>query len=309
MNSIYKLETAEELLKRNIKKPVFVIDKILPAGVTILSSRPKVGKSFLALQLSQYISKGESIFEKYKSHPQNCLFLSYEDSDARLQDRLSKMNYAPNLDSDSHKLFIKTNFSGLDSYGLVELQLIVKEYKIGFIVVDTLAKAVHFKETKGNAYFDEYRKMGVLQKFASENNVSMLFVHHNRKQESMYSVDSVLGTSGISGGCDNIWIMNKVNTRVKLDIYGKDIFESHLWLVFDNDNEHWGLIGEAPAATLTPERQEIYDLLKSADNPVRTGEIAAAVCKKTNNVSTLLKGMVNEGVVANPKTGYYTVAE
>jgi len=239
-----KLKTANELLDKNIPKTEWIIEDLLPAGLTVLSSRPKVGKSFLAFQIAKNVKSDEYFFNKYKTCPGNSLFLSFEDSELRLQQRLKKMNGNINFTANGFELYIETDFGELDANNLGLLSYFISEYKLKFIVIDTLAKAVRFPDTRGNAYYEEYRIMGELQKFALQYGVGLMLIHHNRKQGSLYSVDSILGTSGISGGADTLWIMNKIGEQIRLDIFGKDVDSKTLWLKFEKANFKWQLLSD-----------------------------------------------------------------
>ena len=52
---------SKSLLALECEPPKFIISRILPTGLSILSDSPKVGKSWLALWLSNQISKGEPV--------------------------------------------------------------------------------------------------------------------------------------------------------------------------------------------------------------------------------------------------------
>ena len=148
--------------------------------------------------------------------------------------------------------------------------------------------------------------MGELQKFALQYGVGLMVIHHNRKQGAVYSVDSILGTSGISGGADTLWIMNKIGEQIRLDIFGKDVDSKTLWLKFAKVNFTWQLLNEGEQINTTPERMQILTLLSSENRLWQTGEMPNVLDKKKNTVSTLLKRMVNEGHLVNPKTGFYS---
>jgi DNA-binding transcriptional ArsR family regulator len=62
-----------------------------------------------------------------------------------------------------------------------------------------------------------------------------------------------------------------------------------------------------PSLNLTPEREEILELLKADQREMNSGEIAQTLGKEQSNVSHLLKGLKGDGLICNPKFGYYQI--
>ena len=87
-----KLKTAEALMLKDIPEPkvyVGVGDElpILVEGTCILSAKPKLGKSWLALALCLAVANGED-FLGYKTKKCSSLYLDLETSEALQQKRL-----------------------------------------------------------------------------------------------------------------------------------------------------------------------------------------------------------------------------
>ena len=76
-------------------KPIeFVIDGLIAQGLYILAGAPKVGKSWLALDMCLSIAKGEKILG-LKTSQGTALYLCLEDSYARIQYRLYELTDEP----------------------------------------------------------------------------------------------------------------------------------------------------------------------------------------------------------------------
>ena len=69
----------------------WVIPDLITEGLTILAGRPKVGKSWLALNWSVAVATGGIALDKFKVEQAEVLFLALEDSRRRLQERLRKI--------------------------------------------------------------------------------------------------------------------------------------------------------------------------------------------------------------------------
>ena len=53
----------ETLMDTRLEPTKFCIDTLLPQGITILGGAPKIGKSWLVLDLCIRIAKGESVWD------------------------------------------------------------------------------------------------------------------------------------------------------------------------------------------------------------------------------------------------------
>ena len=87
-----KLDTVSATDLQNTDFPPlrFIIEDLLAAGLNILASPPKYGKSWMMMDLCIAVASGE----KFLGFPTNrceCLYLSLEDSLRRLKNRLEKL--------------------------------------------------------------------------------------------------------------------------------------------------------------------------------------------------------------------------
>ena len=88
LNPIPQLETvtAKDLLTRPIQPLGFTIDDILPHGLFILAGSPKVGKSWLALDMCSAVAAGGNLWQ-YSAAQGDVLYLALKDKHKRLQER------------------------------------------------------------------------------------------------------------------------------------------------------------------------------------------------------------------------------
>lgn len=77
----------ETLMDARLAPTKFCVDTLLPQGLSILAGAPKLGKSWLVLDLCVKVAKGES-FLGQKTHKGTTLYLCLEDSLRRIQERL-----------------------------------------------------------------------------------------------------------------------------------------------------------------------------------------------------------------------------
>ena len=82
--------TAAELMKLEFPPPQWLVEGLLPEGLTVLSGAPKIGKSWLSLQIALSITTASPLFGRAPASEKNVLLLALEDNERRLQERISK---------------------------------------------------------------------------------------------------------------------------------------------------------------------------------------------------------------------------
>lgn len=94
-----KLYSCEYVMETQFRKSSFIVDKLLYPGLYVLAGAPKVGKSWLALELCLSVAHGEQ-FLKHETNCGHVLYLALEDSLLRLQNRVYEYTDKPadNLD-------------------------------------------------------------------------------------------------------------------------------------------------------------------------------------------------------------------
>lgn len=104
---------AETLLPTPMSKTMFIIDGLIPQGVSVISGASKIGKSWLMLWLGLQISQGLPVWGM-KTKQCDVLYLSLEDTHRRIKDRLY------NLTDDAPRNLHFAVMCGLIGSGLEE---------------------------------------------------------------------------------------------------------------------------------------------------------------------------------------------
>ena len=133
--------SADALKSRQFGPLQFIVEGLIPVGLTILAGAPKARKSWLALDIALSVARGVACLDARK-HP--CpkgavLYLALEDSERRLQDRIAQMlgqgSVWPN------NLFFETSWPRLDADGLPRLRdWIEATPEARLIVIDVFQK-------------------------------------------------------------------------------------------------------------------------------------------------------------------------
>jgi len=223
----------------DVMPPKFIVSEIMPVGLHILAGSPKVGKSWLVLWLCNQIAKGEKVWE-YDSLQSNVLYLSLEDTYARLHHRLSSITEqsTENVNLAIESFSIETGFiSQLDNY-------MDDNPFTNLIAIDT------FQLIRGGedriSYANDYNEISKLKKFADKHNIAVLLVHHLRKMQDSDPVNMISGSTGVTGCSDNIYVLAKdkrLDNTATLSITGRDVPDMAFKLELDRETNIWKFIG------------------------------------------------------------------
>lgn len=84
-DNMKKLETksCEEIMSTAYKPLAYCVDGLLTQGLYLLAGAPKVGKSWLALDICMSVAKGEDVL-KHRTNIGTALYLCLEDSYHRI---------------------------------------------------------------------------------------------------------------------------------------------------------------------------------------------------------------------------------
>lgn len=83
------ITTAYEIGIKDIPKPYFIIDKLLPAGLVLLAGEPKCGTSWLVLNLCLVTTNGRKALGYFDINKNtDALYLALEDDEIGMNDRL-----------------------------------------------------------------------------------------------------------------------------------------------------------------------------------------------------------------------------
>ncbi len=246
------LVEAETLLYEPLEKPSFVVEGLIPTGLSLFCGSQKIGKSWLMLKLCLCVSQGIPLWDmptKAGDVPYLCL----EDTFFRIQDRLFRLT-----DEANRKLHFAVESCKLSDGLMVQLEGYLKVYPDSrLIVIDTLQKIR--TASKDNAYANDYGDISLIKDFADRHSLSVVVVHHIRKQNDSDVFNKVSGTTGLTGSADATFVLEKesrASDTAKLFVTGRDIEYQELTLRFRDCS--WELV----------ERKEQAELAREAVPPV-----------------------------------------
>jgi AAA domain len=305
--------TLQDLLARDLPPIRWAIPDILPEGLTLLAGKPKLGKSWLALSIALSIAAGGYALGKQPVTKGEVLYLALEDNERRLQSRAIQL-----LDAMSQVplgIEFALDWPRLDQGGLQYLEEYLQTHpRLRLVIIDTWVKVSPLSgRHQRSQYENDYEALAPLKALADTYHVSILAVHHLRKMAASDALDEITGSTGLTGVVDGALILKRERStnQASLFVTGRDIEqEQQLPLTFDLLTAQWTLDGNVENFTLSKERQQIFDRLKTQPSRgMSAPEVGRALGKNYNTTRTLLRKMEDAGVVRRVGHRYFAISQ
>lgn len=299
-----KVMTAAALQAMRFPLPQWVIPDLIPEGLTIFAGRPKIGKSWLALDISIAVAAGRVCLGHREPEQGDVLYAALEDNPRRLQRRLDRI--LPTFNGTwPDRLTLTTSWRRLDQGGVADIAEWADSVEAPrLVILDTLAGVKPVKTTQG--YELDYAALEGLHRLANERGFGIVVLHHTRKMEAEDPLDTVSGTLGLAGCADTILVIARNSQGTTLYLRGRDIEEAEHAVNFDKEACRWTILGNAEDIRRSDQRGAILTVLEDADEPMSPPEIARAADMKRNNVDRLLGKMVRDAEVRRAARGRYS---
>lgn len=231
-----KVYSSEYIMNTPMKPIEYCVDGLISQGLFVLAGAPKVGKSWLALDMCLSIAKGEKVLGK-ETLCGHAVYLSLEDSLIRLQNRLYELTDEPS-DNLNFAIMAESISNGLPE----QIEYCRKRFDdLKIVFIDTLQMVRNESES---SYGSDYKELSVLKSLADKLGIAIVLVHHTRKCSDGDPFNMISGSTGLSGCVDGSMVLiesKRGSRKAKLYCVGRDIenqeinvvFESSRWKVSD----------------------------------------------------------------------------
>lgn len=260
-NELYTISGAS-LMEMTLEQRPFVVKGLIPLGLSILGGAPKIGKSWLMLDLCVKVAKGEPLWGMEVKQG-SVLYLCLEDTLQRIQHRLDCITE----DVPPNAYFSTVSGTLADDLEGQIRRFIRQNPDTVLVIIDT------FQMIRRNAgepsYGGDYEEIQKLKRIADEMHVALLLVHHLRKQGDRDPVNKLSGTTGISGAVDTILVLDKSRRRedaATLVCTGRDIAYRELELRFSQEEYVWYVMADSAQnqnVALPKDMAAVVELMKS----------------------------------------------
>ena len=309
--------TAGELLAMQFSPQRWLVEGVLPEGVSLLVSPPKVGKTRLATQLAIAVASGGYALNHPDTtcQPAEVLYLVLESGNRRAQKDLQQLGGTDPRIAD--RLHIAADWRRLSAGGAADLEHWLDAHpNVKLVIIDTLA-AVRNSGHGGSGflYSEDYLVGGTIKRIADQRGVSVVLIHHSRKGDAEDVLDNVSGSSGVTGSVDHILVIKRKRldqdgtlTLISRDYEDRELalrYQSGLWTLLGTANEVADQDSSWRGDGQSDERREILSLLR--EEPMTPAELAEVLEKNQVTTRRLLMKMVEAGKVGKRFDGKYTV--
>jgi hypothetical protein len=300
--------TADALVAATFPEPRWAVPGLLAEGCNLLAGPPKLGKSWLALNVAVAIASGGRALGKVAVQQGDVLYLALEDTGRRLRQRLLAVL---GDDLPPSRLHIELRWESIDNGGAGAINEWLQSHPDARLVIVDVFTKIRSKPSKNVSQYEaDYGAMSDLKALADEWGVAFLVIHHTRKQSAEDFLDEVSGTHGLAGAADAVLVLSRGrgNADGKLRVTGRDVEETDYALRFAADIGTWTLLDGTPAEHEASEtRREILHVLR--DEPgLGPKAIAERVGpEKLDSIKHLVRKMVDDGQLDTDGDGHYFI--
>lgn len=224
----------EELMGIEYPPIRWAVRGLLPTGFSILGGPPKQAKSLVALDIALGVSHGGRALSQLECEQGSVLYLSLDnDSERRLQHRVNYLlsdSLDPTRPIEFHTEWPTGDAAISACQEWVEDEVDEQRDPL-LIVVDTMGKVEPNYEEGSNAYLASTANLSRWSKFANDNDVCVLAIHHDRKsgvrkqgdQEDW--LDRFTGSRGITATASTLMMLEAKRGEPSgwLRVAGRDI--------------------------------------------------------------------------------------
>lgn len=238
-----------DLTEEEKRPPEFIVEGMIPCGMTFLSGAPKIRKSFFALQMAAAVATGQP-FLSMNTTKCDVAYLDLEGSKSRVSFRAERMTTRI-----PRNVFITNSIAERLANGLVDKlrELHRQRPSIRLIIIDTYSRARgSYRAGSANAYDSDVALLEPIQRMALEENIAIMFVHHDKKGAGFAtdSFERLSGTMGISGSSDAVLNLvadgKRFDGKATLEYTPRDAKGGEKKLLFNERFNEWQEVIDAP---------------------------------------------------------------
>ena len=282
----------------------WLVDSLIPSvGCGFLAAVPKIGKTWLALDLAIAVAAGEEYLGR-QTQIGNALYIGGEGGHQHLQRRLAMLVRGRSL---QHSAFAERLLIGMNPRirldrpnGVQALRSEIERTKPSLLILDPLTR---FHEARENERDSIEPVLSRLRQISEDYGLFILVIHHAPKPRKDIPYDPLRGTSAMRAWHDSLIWLERKGDAVLLHAELRDAEEPPMIGVHLGVEE-----GQAKLDLYVPEIDDkadeelmiqIEEMLQ--DGPLPVHEIAKLAKKRKAKVAQLVSQMAQLGVVKKAK--------
>jgi hypothetical protein len=314
-----KFNSLSNLMATEFAPLDWVVPGVIPEGTTLLVAPPKVGKSWLALDVALAAATGTKAMGSIDvGEARPVLYIDLESGERRLQSRVIAQGWTEYGKFEYH-LNIETAWSAFGTFtarhrGMRPL-----------IVVDTLAGMMGDRPKEKSLYKHEYETLTRFQSVTrADAGAAVIIVHHTNKGKHDDPLLAIGGTNGTSGAVDTPVMLGRPDRHSadgELNVMARDFEGGEFAMEFRG--ARWHLVGgdteaaqsaraereeERTRNKMSPVGQGVLHIIES--DPVREWKVTDIIglydgAATTNTIRATLRRQLESGLIEQPSRGVY----
>jgi len=287
----------------------WIVPDYIPEGCTLLAGKPKVGKSWLMLTTALAVARADLILSQHCDQ-RRVLYYALEDTERRIHSRVSDLYGAETGWPDN--LLMSYALPNIDRGCGAQLEADITAHQPELVIIDTLAMIRGAKRKDEDPYQYDYRTMQVPAEIARQTGVSIIVVHHTRKQGSDDVFDTISGTLGLAAAADTLVVLTfaEGTEQRRLAVRGRDVEPEDKTVEWDKEMHEWIVTGdyeEKPRAG-SPLTEQLVAMVMTSTMPVTPKQACDALGlgeDRLNSVQQSLARAAKKGRIKNNGYGGY----
>lgn len=244
------------LLHKDFPPVRWVVNGLISSGLTLLGGAPKLGKSYVVLDVSLGVATGGVALSTLHCEQGAVLLLALDnDTQRRVKTRTLHL-YGGVAPEHAPPIEVHTEWPvGAEALAACQ-EWVADTENPAMIVIDTLVKVEPFFDGNGvqNSYAASSEALSRWAKFGVESNVAVLAVHHDRKRgtgkdhDDADWLDRFTGSRGITASAQTLMLLDAVRGADEglLRVAGRDIETNDLQMT--RTWRTWAVVDRVPDA-------------------------------------------------------------
>jgi hypothetical protein len=313
---------ARELMAQRFPPIQELVPGVIATGLVMLVAAPKIGKSWMCLDLDYQASIGGRAFGCIGISQRPTMYLALEDGPRRLQNRMNKLG----ITKPPATMQFITTLGEMNLLDTIRMFFTSNTGRDPLVILDTLGKVkgMAARVTGENDFERDYRLMGGFKEAVDEvDGSTLLIVHHTRKMGAGDFLDTISGTNGIAGAADTILKLDRQRNSNDgiLHVTSRDAAEGEYAMQFDADSGLWTLTGGSLSEAADAAREarqtnnvgdqmaDVIRLVNEHPEGIKPYQVGEQLDMGAQKAGKYLKRAADSERIRNPSRGLYTPVE
>lgn len=278
-----------------------------------IAGQPKVGKSWISLQLAISVASGTPFLDHYAvEHPGPVLVYLAEDPIPRVRDRIAAICAHRKISLAALDLFVITAPSLRldDSADRERLAATVAHLRPRLLILDPLIR-LHGGDENDSRYISAL--LGFLRTLSREHSVAVALVHHMSKKSRRQLGQAMRGSSDLWAWSDSAAYLTRHKDHVLLTLEHRSAAAPEpipLTLVVGPDGPHLECVAapEQPGAP-PPLSEQVRQLLCDTDSPLSRVALRRQLHVNNQRLGEALAVLERDGAVERRPNGWTAVRQ